>query len=138
MPARDIYHDTVVQALIADGWTITGDPLRLSFGARDFYVDLAAELPIAAERGEQRIAVEVKSFVGASNIRELELAVGQFALYREVLARSEPGRTLYMAVSVTIQETLFEEPIGRLMVETQSLRMLVFDPMSGRIAKWIP
>ena len=43
-----------------------------------------------------------------------------------------------MAVSVTIQETLFEEPIGRLMVETQSLRMLVFDPMSGRIAKWIP
>lgn len=35
----------------ADGWTITGDPLRLSFGARDFYVDLAAELPIAAERG---------------------------------------------------------------------------------------
>ena len=60
------------------------------------------------------------------------------SLYREVLARSEPGRTLYMAVSVTIQETLFEEPIGRLMLETQSLRLLVFDPLSGRIAKWMP
>jgi hypothetical protein len=29
MPARNIYHDAVVQALTADGWTITDDPLRL-------------------------------------------------------------------------------------------------------------
>lgn len=101
MPARDIYHDVVVQALIADGWTITDDPLRIAFGARDFYVDLAAELPIGAERDGQRIAVEVKSFIGASNIRDLELAIGQFTLYREVLARSDPARRLYLAVSIT-------------------------------------
>lgn len=29
MPARDIYHNTVKNALIKDGWTITHDPLRL-------------------------------------------------------------------------------------------------------------
>ncbi len=29
MPAKDIYHDVVKQALIKDGWTITDDPLRL-------------------------------------------------------------------------------------------------------------
>jgi XisH protein len=29
VPARNIYHDTVVQALTADGWTITDDPLGL-------------------------------------------------------------------------------------------------------------
>jgi hypothetical protein len=138
MPARDLYHDAVVQALLADGWTITHDPLRLAFGARDFYVDLAAELPIAAERGEQRIAVEVKSFVGASNIRELELAVGQFALYREVLSRLELGRQLYLAVPLPIHETLFAEPIGQLMIETQSLRLVVFDPSRRRITQWIP
>ena len=80
MPARDFYHHVVVEALTADGWNITDDPLRLAFGARDFYIDLAAELPIGAEKGGERIAVEVKSFVGASNIRELELAIGQFAL----------------------------------------------------------
>ncbi|MBA4182514.1 MAG: fatty-acid synthase, partial [Acidobacteria bacterium] len=27
MPAKDIYHDTVKNALIKDGWTITHDPL---------------------------------------------------------------------------------------------------------------
>jgi hypothetical protein len=29
MPARDIYHNAVKAALIADGWTITHDPYRL-------------------------------------------------------------------------------------------------------------
>lgn len=138
MPARDIYHDVVVQALIADGWLITDDPLRLAYGARDVYIDLAAELPIAAERDGQRIAVEVKSFVGASNIRELELAVGQFVLYREILARTDPQRQLHLAVSIGIHESLFQEPIGQLMIETQELRLLVFDPAVGRIARWIP
>ncbi len=138
MPALDYYHSTVVQALVADGWVITDDPLRLSYGARDFFIDLAAELPIAAEKDGRRIAVEVKSFVGASNIRELELAIGQFALYREVLARSDTGRTLFLAVTVGIFETLFQEPIGQLMVETQSLRLVAFDPTTQRITRWAP
>jgi hypothetical protein len=138
VPVRDIYHDVVVRALTADGWTVTNDPLRLAYGARDVYVDLAAELPIAAEREGRRIAVEVKSFVGASNIRELELAIGQFVLYRELLARIDAQRQLYLAVSVNIHETLFLEPIGQLMIETQSLRLLVFDPTIGRIKRWIP
>jgi len=138
VPARDIYHDVVVDALTADGWIITDDPLRLAYGARDVYVDLAAELPIAAERGGQRIAVEVKSFIGASNIRELELALGQFVLYREILARTDAQRQLHLAVSVNIHETLFLEPIGQLMIESQSLRLLVFDPVSRRISRWIP
>ncbi len=138
MPALDFYHATVVQALVADGWVITDDPLRLSYGARDFFIDLAAELPIAAEKDGRRIAVEVKSFVGASNIRELELAIGRFALYREVLALSDPGRTLYLAVTAGIFESLFQEPIGQLMVKTQSLRLVAFDATTRRITRWIP
>jgi hypothetical protein len=30
MPAKDIYHETVKNALIKDGWTITDDPLKLT------------------------------------------------------------------------------------------------------------
>lgn len=40
MPARDRYHALVVRALVAEGWTITHDPLALSYGGRDLYVDL--------------------------------------------------------------------------------------------------
>ena len=31
MPAKNIHHDAVVRALTADGWTITHDPLTLSY-----------------------------------------------------------------------------------------------------------
>jgi hypothetical protein len=44
VPAKNIYHNAVVQALVADGWTITDDPLRLEYGDRNMYVDLGAEL----------------------------------------------------------------------------------------------
>jgi len=35
MPARDIFHNAVKQALIHDGWTITDDPLHLKWGRKD-------------------------------------------------------------------------------------------------------
>ena len=45
MPAKNIYHDVVLHALLADGWTITHDPLTISYGGRDLFVDLGAERP---------------------------------------------------------------------------------------------
>src|SRR5437868_11503029 len=66
------YHDAVVDALKADGWTITDDPLTLTVGDRDLFVDLAAERPvIGAEKGSEKIAVEVQSFLNPSAVRNL-------------------------------------------------------------------
>lgn len=76
MPARDIYHDIVKAALIADGWTITDDPYLLEVGEKNLYIDLGAEHLIAADKQGQRIAVEVKSFLGPSEVRDLEVAPG--------------------------------------------------------------
>src|SRR5262249_51600621 len=85
MPARDLLHDAVRSALVRDGWTITHDPLRLNVPGRNLYVDLGAERLLAAERGAVQIAVEVKSFLGPSDVRDLEEALGQFLLYDFVL-----------------------------------------------------
>ena len=63
MPAKDIYHDTAKNALIKDGWTVTQDPLRLRIGKKDLFVDLGAQRILAAEKGTEKIAVEIKSFV---------------------------------------------------------------------------
>src|SRR5436190_6271049 len=98
MPTRDIYHDTVKNALIKDGWTITHDPYTLTFGQRNVFVDLGAERLVAAERNQEKIAVEIKSFHGASDVRDLEMALGQYVFYRSLLARFEPGRKLFLAV----------------------------------------
>jgi len=76
MPAKDIYHDTVKRALIKDGWTITKENLYLPWGGTETYIDIAAEKVFIAEKEGRKIAVEVKSFVGKSNLSELEKAVG--------------------------------------------------------------
>jgi hypothetical protein len=139
MPAQDIYHDAVVRALTADGWMITHDPLSLAYGGRDLYVDLGAErTTIAAERDGEQIAVEIKSFLGSSPVRDLEEAVGQYQVYRSVLTEIDPGRVLYLAVPQRVYESLFAERFGQLIRQRLQLRLMVFDEYEERIVAWIP
>ena len=138
MPAKDVYHDSVVNALIKDGWTITDDPLRLTFGGQNFYVDLGAEQPIAAKKGGRKIAVEIKSFLSDSPMRDLELALGQYQLYEMILDQNEPDRKLYLAISQRTYDDIFKYPIGLLVLENQRLNLLVFDEKQERMVKWIP
>ncbi|GBE94315.1 element excision factor XisH family protein [Nostoc cycadae] len=72
MPVRNIYHVAVVQALIADGWTISNDPFYLAYGGRELYIDIGAEkVTIAAERNNEKIAVEIKNFLHLSPVTDL-------------------------------------------------------------------
>jgi hypothetical protein len=137
MPARDIYHNQLKLALIKDGWTVTHDPLRLSWGAKDMYVDLGAERLLAAEKGNERIAVEIKSFVGASDMQDLESALGQFILYRTVLAQRDPDRVLYLAVPEIAMQTVFDPPLGQLLLQNGIVRLIGFDPVAEEIVRWI-
>ena len=138
MPARDKYHDAVCQALIKDGWTITNDPLHLKWGRKDMYIDLAASQLLAAEKEERKIAVEVKTFGGRSEMDDLEKALGQYILYVDVLAELEPERLLYLAVPVWAYESLFEEPLGQLLLKNKRLRLIVFEPIRELIQQWKP
>lgn len=137
MPQRDIYHDTVKNALIKDGWTITHDPYLLEFGRRNLYVDIGAEAPIGAEKEGRKIAAEVKSFLSASEMTELERALGQFILYCFLMERTEPDRILYLAISADAYDSVFNEPEGRDLVAAQNLRLLVFDPIEEVVVRWI-
>ena len=74
MAAKDKIHDAVKNALINDGWTVTDDPYTLAY-AEDVtvFVDLGAERVIAAQREQEKIAVEVKTFGGPSAIHDMEV-----------------------------------------------------------------
>jgi hypothetical protein len=137
MPAKDIYHENVKVALLKEGWTITHDPLILSWGARDLYVDLGAEQLLAAERQGEKVAIEIKSFIGVSAVAELERALGQYLLYHDILARLEPDRTLYLAVRQDVFDNLFEEPIGKILLENKRVRLMVFDSDKEVITRWV-
>ncbi len=138
MPARDLFHDCVRHALVRDGWTITHDPFRLSWGGKDLYIDLGAERLLAAEKAGQRIAVGIKSFAGDSEVDDLEKAIGQYVLYRAILAQREPDRTLFLAVPDIVLRGVFEESLGSLLLKDQSIRVLGFDPQMEVITRWIP
>jgi len=138
MPVRDIYHDNVKNALIKDEWTITHNPLTLKWGKKDMYVDLGAEKILAAEKEGRKIAVEVKSFVGPSEIEDLKNALGQYVLYHDILKRTDPDRILYLAIRKAVFLDLFEEPVGKLLLENKRVRLIVFDHRTEEIVQWIP
>ncbi|MFO0759830.1 MAG: element excision factor XisH family protein [Byssovorax sp.] len=138
MPARDRDHEHVRRVLVRDGWTITHDPLRLRWGTRDLYVDLGAERLLAAEKGAQKIAVEIKGFTGPSVVDDLEKAIGQFAVYHDVLETLEPDRVLYLAVSETVYENAFEDPLGQLLLAKRRVKLLIYSDETEVIRQWTP
>ena len=121
-----------------DGWTITHDPLTLKWGKKDMFVDLGAERLLSAERSGDRIAVEIKTFRSLSELADLEQTLGQFVLYRGVLQRTDPDRELYVAVADQVWHDVFDEPLGRLMIEDLRLKLCVFDEQQEVIVRWIP
>jgi hypothetical protein len=137
MPARNLYHDAVVDALTADGWTVTDDPHRLVIGRRQLFVDLAGDrAALAADRGRERIAVEVQSFLSKSDIDDFHRAVGQYIVYRVVLQEVGPDRTLYLGVPDEVYTGILSEPLGQLVVTGLGMKVVVFDPAERRIVRW--
>lgn len=138
MPAKD-YHQSFVRALQREGWTITHDPLTVTVEETNLLIDIGAERLVAAERGGERIAVEIKSFVSLSAVQDLKEAAGQFLLYELALRQSQTNvdRVLFLAVRQAIYTTVFVEGVGKLFLNTRSLRLIVFDPDQEKIIQWI-
>lgn len=136
MPARDRLHDVVKAALAKDGWTITHDPFRVQYGEHDLYVDLGAERIIAAEKGSERIAVEVKSFLGPSDMRELQLAVGQFAIYGPLIEKEDEDRKLFLAIPEAKYRDLLAHADGQLLIEKWRLKFFTVARKSEEIIRW--
>jgi hypothetical protein len=136
--ARDIYHDTVKRALQKDGWTITHDPFPLKIGKKRLSVDLGAERLISAENATRKIVVEVKSFVGQSDVKDLEQALGQYVLYRQILDEMGDVRILYLAVSQLTFNSVFTIELGQVLLKNQIVKLVVFDDESEAIVGWIP
>jgi len=138
VPARDIYHDTVKFALQKDGWIITHDPFPLQIGKKRLSADLGAERLISAEKDTQKIVVEVKSFVGQSDVKDLQQALGQYVLYRQILNEMGSERNLYLAVSRPTFNSVFTIELGQVLLKNQIIKLIVFDDESEAIVQWIP
>jgi hypothetical protein len=80
MSTKDIYHEVVKQALKNEGWDITADLLRIQFLGVELRIDLGRERVMAADRNEEKIAVEIKSFLRSSAITDFHEALGSISI----------------------------------------------------------
>jgi len=136
MPAKDIFHDAVRKGLEKEGWVITDDPLRLEVGDVEMYIDLGGEQILAAERIGEKIAVEIKSFIGKSNVYEFHTAIGQFFNYRVALEEQEPERVLYLAVPLGIYHAFFQLQFIKTVIQRSQLKLIIYDPIQEAIVAW--
>jgi XisH protein len=135
--AKDFYHNVVKNALIKDGWHITHDPYRIKIEDVAYEIDLGAEPIIAAEKEGQIIAVEVKSFVGPSNINEFHRAIGQFIDYSIALEEEDPNRILFLAIPEVIYNTFFQKNIIQKAINRIQGKIIVYHPLTETIVQWI-
>ncbi len=139
MAAKDYYHEPFVRALQKNGWTITHDPLTLPFQDTHLLVDIGAEQTIAAERGTERIAVEIKSFIKLSPIQDLKEALGQYIIYADIMAESpdHSDRTLFLAVREEAYNDVFDDPQTLRILHRRNIRLVIFNPTKEEILQWI-
>jgi hypothetical protein len=93
---------------------------------------------VVATKDEQRIAVEVKSFVGQSTIAELEKAIGQYVLYEEALYESdtESDRQLFLAIPKDVIVELAEDKVLSILTKRLKINILVYNPTEQQIVEW--
>lgn len=137
MPQKDAYHDSVRNALEKDGWTVTHDPFTIRLEDVKFYVDLAAEKTIESEGEIRKVAIEIKVFGGLSFLNEFEKAVGQYLIYKQFLNNLFPERALFLVVPKEVFEESFALPSIQAVVARQEIKLLVFNPETEEITKWI-
>jgi hypothetical protein len=137
MPAKDLYHNAVRFALVKDGWDILTDDYTLEYGGDRVYVDIAAEKSIVAERKGRRILVEVKSFLGRSFVNDLEQAVGQYVVYRDILIETGSDFELYLAVTQATYQGKFQRQLAKMIVNRNQVKVLVVDAIEEEVTQWI-
>jgi XisH protein len=139
MPARDIFHESVKVALQKDGWTILREDWYIEIDSLGLsvYIDLAAEKLIEAEKDGRRIAVEVKSFLGESNMTSFQKALGQFLVYVEAVKKQLLNWTVYLAIPADTYKNFFLRfEFVRELVERYDLKLIVFHPGTEEIVLW--
>ena len=137
MARRDKVHDIVRNALEREGWTITNDPLPVKIGKKLGEIDLGAERILAAERNHEKIAVEIKSFIGSSTLTEFYRALGQFNLYGRALKNQYPDRMLYLALPLAAYKELSDDIFDYPEFEDLRQRIIIFEPIDDTTLTWI-
>ncbi|ELS04783.1 XisH protein [Xenococcus sp. PCC 7305] len=113
------------------------NPYKIKYKDAELFADLSAEKPIAAEQDGRRIVVEIKSFISPSLMRDFELALGQYILYRNLINLAEPEYQVYLAIKDSIYDNFFKRDSIQIVTKLNQVLLLVVDTEKEKITRWI-
>lgn len=101
------------------------------------WADLGAERLLAAEKGTEKIAVEIKSFIGQSPVSEFHKALGQYENYRLSLEILEPNRTIWLAIPKDAWEDFFQRDFIQRAIKRLHIDIIIFEVENQTVISWI-
>jgi XisH protein len=136
--ARDLLHSNVKEALIKEGWDITKDPLRIPIDGTYLEIDMAAEIIFGADKGGEKIAIEVKSFLKKSFMTNFHEAIGQYLDYVSALEDFDAQRVVFLAIPLyAYNNVIFQGRFIQKRLKEEEAKLIIFDPIKNEIVKWI-
>ncbi|AFZ54756.1 XisH family protein [Cyanobacterium aponinum] len=137
MPAKDVYHDIVKNALIKDGWMILAAPYTIEYEDDNLYADLLAQKTLLAQQQDRKIVVEIKSFLNPSPMNDFQNALGQYLLYRDFLNFSHKNYELYLAVKSSVFNSFFQRKSIQAVIKHYGVDFIVFNQNREEIISWV-
>lgn len=132
MPAKDAYHNAVVNALIRGEWTIVQQQFYFRLGKRLLVPDI-----LAWRDDVQYVFLEVKGFDNTqSQVTQLHNAIGQYLNYRAALEVIQIDIPIYLAVPVAAYEGILSEPLGEIILQRYEIKLMVIDVEKEEIVLW--
>ena len=136
MPRLDDCHEQVVRALQKDGWVVRDKPLRIRTNLRAVHIDIEATRNTNGS-SQHILLAEIKCFPDRkSTTAELYIAVGQYVIYRAILAEANMAIPLYLAVPEIIYNTIFDSTV-RGAISDNNIKMIIVNLETETITQWI-
>lgn len=136
MPALDSCHPHIVHALEKDGWLVSERSPSVSHEGRTVFIDIFAA---RANNGhsQQVLLVEVKCFPDReSTTRDLYTALGQYLIYRSLLAERDIDTPLYLALPQSAYDEIFDVTVQRA-IRDNRINMVIVHLDTEVIVRWI-
>ncbi len=133
---QDTCHSQVVNALQKAGWTVS-DNVYLRVEETVVIIDLKAW---QSDKGnfQQIIVVEVKCFLNESDDQdELYRAIGQYLMYRSMIAARGLNLPLYLSIPEPAYNRLFTRQMVQTVLQESRFKLLIVDVAHEEIVQWL-
>ncbi|MFN0200180.1 MAG: element excision factor XisH family protein [Bacteroidia bacterium] len=140
MAVKDLYPEIVKVALEKEGWIVAETPYCMEriFFSEFLKADGCEDKNnwLRAEKGGEKITVEVNSFLGHSIMLDYHSALGQMLMYQICMKTHEPDRKLWLAIPEHIYFSMEREDFYQQTFTKHHISFLVFDIDNESIVLW--